>query len=149
MIPQSMVVGFTFSDDFKHVLLLRKTHSEWQKGLLNGVGGHREDKDMNSTATMRREFIEETRLDIADWKYVASLRSENWEVFVFCTVVPYDILQLAVENTRGMSERAEIVSINAISLLEKIVGNARFLIPMALDRLMNPNSFKQAVIEYE
>lgn len=33
------VLGFMFSADKKHVLLILKNHPEWQAGSLNGVGG--------------------------------------------------------------------------------------------------------------
>lgn len=43
----------------KYVVLIRKTHPEWQKGLLNCPGGHIEDDKMPVEAAAR-EFTEET-----------------------------------------------------------------------------------------
>jgi len=40
MKPEPMTVGFIFTHDLSFVLLIRKNHPDWQKGLLNGVGGH-------------------------------------------------------------------------------------------------------------
>lgn len=33
------VLGFAFGPNYKKVALLHKLRPEWQKGLLNGVGG--------------------------------------------------------------------------------------------------------------
>lgn len=54
------VVGFMFSEDSSKVALIRKNRPEWQKGLLNGIGGHCESSDKNNQDTMIREFEEET-----------------------------------------------------------------------------------------
>jgi 8-oxo-dGTP diphosphatase len=37
------VVGFLFNSDTNKVCLIKKNRPQWQKGRLNGVGGHIED----------------------------------------------------------------------------------------------------------
>lgn len=59
------VVGFLFCGE--EVLLIRKARPQWQRGKLNGVGGHVE---MGETfrAAMIREFLEETRVRGLIWE---------------------------------------------------------------------------------
>lgn len=52
------VVGIAY-DEHKNVVLIRKTHPEWQAGKLNGVGGKVEPGETPFDA-MVREFEEET-----------------------------------------------------------------------------------------
>ena len=54
------VVGFCFDPSLHHVVLVRKNRPEWQKGRLNGVGGHIEESDPDAKYAMDREFGEET-----------------------------------------------------------------------------------------
>lgn len=63
------VCGFMCSYDLTRFLLIRKTHPEWQKGKLNGIGGKIEKKEQLVGAVwltespfeaMIREFHEET-----------------------------------------------------------------------------------------
>jgi len=70
------VAGLLFGDVRSKVLLIRKSHPDWMKGKLNGVGGHIEtDKDERPLQAMRREFTEETGLNIGaeDWHKFAVL----------------------------------------------------------------------------
>lgn len=57
-------VGFIFSDDFKNVLLIKKTKPADQAGLFNGIGGKFEEFDIDAAACVSREVKEETGLDI-------------------------------------------------------------------------------------
>src|SRR5882672_6915589 len=68
------VCGFMMSYDLMQFLLIRKTHPEWQKGKLNGIGGKIERKEVLTSndagweswlmetpfEAMIREFHEET-----------------------------------------------------------------------------------------
>src|ERR1035437_6897488 len=58
------------------VWLIRKARPEWQKGMLNGIGGHVEENENTMTA-MTREFNEETGLTILDWKKFCILTDEE------------------------------------------------------------------------
>ena len=59
------VLGFAFSENAGSVLLVRKLRPEWQKGLLNGIGGKiEENEDITSLDAMRRECKEETGLSL-------------------------------------------------------------------------------------
>ena len=53
------VAGFCFSECGGRVALIRKLKPEWQRGLLNGIGGKMEPGESLHSA-MVREFEEET-----------------------------------------------------------------------------------------
>lgn len=79
----SYVVGFAFFG--KQVLLIEKNRPEWQKGLLNGVGGKIEDGEIPSEA-MKREFEEETGAILSDsWQHAITLidRKTGHIVYIF------------------------------------------------------------------
>lgn len=151
MIGEHMVVGFMFDEEFEHVLLIRKTHPKWQNGLLNGPGGHREERDTGTDATMRREFEEETGIqtEYGRWKSVATLRGKGgWRVWVLCTTAPREVLFKAVRDNLDKDEHVEVIPIRSLSD-EKTISNVRWLVPMAIDRLTNPKAPKGVIVDYE
>ena len=71
------VCGFAFTHD-QRVVLIRKARPEWQRGLLNGVGGRIEEaRGEVSTDAMVREFFEETGVAVYhdDW---VKFHVERW-----------------------------------------------------------------------
>jgi 8-oxo-dGTP diphosphatase len=66
------VLGFAFLNGDKDVILIEKTKPDWQKGLMNGVGGKLESYDESSLHAMVREFREETGIDtrLTQWKHL-------------------------------------------------------------------------------
>ena len=75
------VLGFAFDRDHNTVLI-RKARPAWQKGRLNGIGGHIEAGETPHDA-MVREFREETGHEIPVWDEVAFLEGEKWQMWVF------------------------------------------------------------------
>ena len=65
MKKKTYVVGFLFNQDRNKVALIKKLKPQWQKGLLNGVGGKIEAGETSKEA-MIREFREETGVDTSD-----------------------------------------------------------------------------------
>jgi 8-oxo-dGTP diphosphatase len=65
MKKQMYVVGFLFNQDRNKVALIKKLKPQWQRGLLNGVGGKIEAGETSKEA-MIREFREETGVDTSD-----------------------------------------------------------------------------------
>lgn len=63
------VAGFLFHyDNYRDlVALVEKKRPDWQKGKLNGVGGHVETGEVPLQA-VRREFAEETGKLVLDWR---------------------------------------------------------------------------------
>lgn len=64
---KQFVVGFIFTKDEQHTLLIQKNRPEFQRGKYNGVGGGVQDGETPLQA-MIRECREETGLHIEDWK---------------------------------------------------------------------------------
>jgi 8-oxo-dGTP diphosphatase len=73
------VAGLLFSPSGEHVLLIRKNRPEWQRGKLNGIGGHIEDGEA-PLAAMIREFKEETGMTVKNWKHFCNLVGKDWQV---------------------------------------------------------------------
>jgi len=88
-------LGFMFDEDYSRVIVVEKLKPEFQKGLINGVGGKFEDLDSNAWGCMTREFFEETGAltHSFDWSYIGNFhgtvddafpeKAVAWEVFVF------------------------------------------------------------------
>lgn len=120
------VAGFLFSDDRRQVALILKNRPDWQAGKFNGVGGRVEiEKEETPEKAMRREFEEETGVDIHDWREFASLSDERgWVVrFFYAIGNPWQC-----EPTTD--EKPAVCYVDALP--ENIIPNLRWLIPMAL-----------------
>ncbi len=81
------VVGFCFNEERDRVALIQKKRPSWQEGLWNGIGGRIETvaTDVYETPleAMRREFLEETGIEVASWLHAITLVMENKHVYVF------------------------------------------------------------------
>jgi 8-oxo-dGTP diphosphatase len=122
-------VGFMFSPDMSQVVLVRKNRPDWQKGLLNGVGGKLKSGESPLNG-MIREFHEETGLHWEDWKPLARLDSYFATVWFFWTVS--DRYNEASTRTDEKIGTHHTVSIQHHS---DVVPNSRWLIPMAMSFL--------------
>jgi 8-oxo-dGTP diphosphatase len=119
------VVGFAFSPLAESVVLIRKTHPNWQAGKLNGVGGRIEDGE-SALDAMRREFAEETGIYHLDWSQFCVLGdARSWQIHFF-SASPKDIW--SAQSTTD--EEVEICSVT--ELPNYVIPNLRWLIPMAL-----------------
>lgn len=78
------VVGFMFDDHLQNVCMIVKNRPDWQRGLLNGVGGSIEPNECPLHA-MIREFREETGCTTiaSTWQHTATLRFPHAEVEFF------------------------------------------------------------------
>ena len=119
------VVGFLHSEDKSLVVLIKKQRPKWQKGRLNGVGGHIEPGE-TPLAAMRREFKEEAGLTIADWKLAVEITAAAWRVHFFTCRGPVRDAQTQTD------EALRLVSLNSEWPLS-ILPNLRWLIPLCLD----------------
>ena len=121
------VVGFMFDQKSYGVLLIEKQTPEWQKGLLNGIGGKIE-KGENSLQAMQREFKEETGIDQYYWQNVITMNGEGWEVVVYT----------CKSNKVHEAETTEAEKVMYIPITEldsyAHITNLQWLIPMCLDR---------------
>lgn len=140
---QDYVLGFamTKSDNERRVLLIEKARPDWQKGLLNGVGGKIEHGEHTLDA-MVREFREETgiRTDPIAWTYFASLTGQGYEVSCYCAFMTEEILN----NAESPDKKEPLTTVLIADLsMWKVIPNLRFLIPLALDRTVMPVTFKE------
>jgi 8-oxo-dGTP diphosphatase len=120
------VAGLLFSEDRSTVALIHKTHPDWQAGKWNAISGRVEvENQEHPNDAMRREFKEETGLDITTWRQFASLQDgRGWIVrFYWATGDPFKCKQ--------MTDEKPVVAIVG-NLPKDLIPNLRWLIPMAL-----------------
>jgi len=129
------VVGLLFDNERHYVVLIRKTHPEWQKGRLNGPGGHIEENETPVVA-MRREFREEAGLDVESWEEVVTIynHSQYWEV---------TFLRAFGDVTAITSMTDEEVQVHSAGALpSNIITNLTWIIPLALDETGTVRPFR-------
>ncbi len=115
------------------VLLVSKTHPEWQEGLLNAVGGGVEDNESAIVGAIR-ELLEET-----GWKVPAS-RMDNfcietgpgYQVFFVRTWLPLDLDTRKIDWAKT-DKGEELHWHDARNVREPMVGNLHWLLPLAMD----------------
>jgi 8-oxo-dGTP diphosphatase len=121
-------VGFIFTPGFEQVLLVHKNRPEWQKGLLNGVGGKIEEGE-ESVDCMVREVREETKLETQakDWHFYAKIQNAERFVDFYACIYSGNI-------TDAQTTTDEPVAWFPVSALpENVIFNLRWLIPLAID----------------
>ncbi|MCK5607684.1 NUDIX domain-containing protein [Candidatus Pacearchaeota archaeon] len=132
-----MVLGFLFSPDCKEVILIRKKRPKWQAGYLNGVGGRVEVGETPLHA-MRREFREETGIDIETWQRAMQFTCKGGTVFVYKAITQEnDTLWQAESRT---DETVDIFSVTDIHG-KRVLDNIRWMVPMLLDNIEFPINF--------
>lgn len=125
------VAGFLFSPDLESVVLIRKNKPEWQKGLLNGIGGKIEPGEATWEA-MRREFKEEAGLDIEKWIKFCEVGVEgDYKVYFFYATSPN------YEDVMSMTDEKVQVIDSALKPHTKVIKNLFWLIPLAIDKALD------------
>lgn len=128
-------LGFAFTDYDNFVVLIKKNKPAWQKGLLNGVGGRVEDGECCNVA-MAREFEEETGVKTLECDWTRFTEMKFADVLVYCFAI-----RLPRHNQNVASPTDEYVALFSIYDVRnhpKVIPNLRWLVPMALHRLDNP-----------
>ena len=125
------VVGFLFRNECEAALVM-KTRPAWQAGKLNGVGGKVEEGETPLVA-MRREFLEEAGVAIADWREYARLSVAAGEIYFFVAHGDHTIASMTDEEVGWY----HIAALRELPVIE----NLRWLVPLALDR---ENKYTQA-----
>lgn len=123
------VVGFLFSENHDEVVLIKKAKPEWQKGLMNGVGGKIELFDDSPEAAMTREFEEEAGVRIEKWDEFMKL--EGWNSVIYFFRATGDTSKVKTMEDSG----EEIVRMKIYELVENFhfcVHNIRWIVPLAL-----------------
>ena len=146
----SYTAGFLF-DSWGNVALIHKLRPDWQAGKLNGIGGHIEPEDVDPWAAMRREFKEETSLDIQNWKLFCELKGSHTsdsdeEFIVYFFTARVDSLKDIQTVT---DEEILLVPLRELAAGHcECVPNLAWLIPMALSVEKESASFFAVIEEY-
>jgi len=123
MTMQRYVCGFLFDERNTNVLLMLKARPAWQKGMLNGVGGHIEKEETPEQA-MGREWAEETDGLEMQWMHFATLSGEDFEVFFYRATGGTAFLT-------SQSDEEHLVVCDPAALPTNVIPNLKYLIPMA------------------
>lgn len=125
------VVGFLFNRHEDEVLLIKKRKPEWQRGRLNGIGGSIEVGETPLEA-MRREFREETGLDIVHWEKFLTMNVFNGanteKAVVHFFLCKSDVIENAKTTTRESIHKVKTADVH----IHKTVNNLSWCINMAL-----------------
>jgi 8-oxo-dGTP diphosphatase len=125
-------IGFLFHNS-NQVLLVNKTHPDWQVGLWNGVGGVIEEGEAPRDA-MPREFMEETGIKMSadDWTHFCTEYGPGYELYCYKALYAGGARPL----TPSYNDEGEPLSWLSCSFTQRsgiVVGNLHWLIPLALD----------------
>lgn len=133
------VVGFVFSPDRRKVLLIRKKRPNWQKGKLNGIGGHIIE-DEKPVEAMCRTAKKEADIDLPEeyWKRFAFINSTEFDLHCFRTFT--NQIDLAETKTDEHLVKLTLDILNP----EELIYNVNWLIPLALDTTLT-----DSVIRYK
>lgn len=125
------VVGFWFNNARDRVALIRKIKPEWQKGLLNGVGGKVEGNESFRQA-MVREFQEETGVETIEgnWTLAIEQRGENY----FLAVFHGKALTNVCEDFIKADEQVEWYNVKELLEREDLIKNLPWFITLAFDK---------------
>lgn len=127
------VAGFYFFLGKGNVLLIRKNRPEWQRGLLNAIGGKVEPNETYHEA-MIREFKEETgwTTSIKSWHNFADLKFTNALVHFYACQSDRPSPDLITSPT---DEELVVFPVVELQHRNDIIPNLRSLIPLAIERL--------------
>ncbi len=107
----------------KDVVLIEKRRPSWMHGYFNCPGGNVE-RGETPMAAVRREFLEETGLDIKKWKEYALLKVQDGSVRFF--------VAHSKGTVRSMTDE-KVAWCPLKKLPKKIMSDLRWLLPLALD----------------
>lgn len=123
-----LVVGYLFSDDGRYVCLLRKNRPEFLNGKLRPPGGHVEVGETTLMA-VRREFREETGVDVPDWTDFLTLYTGDVEITHFYAYSS----DLLLKTKTITDEEVFVFEVSKIiNGTPNVLPNVRWSIPMAL-----------------
>jgi 8-oxo-dGTP diphosphatase len=122
------VVGFLFRHG--KVALIEKKRPEWQKGKLNGIGGHIEPGESPYQA-MIRECTEESGFSTNRWREYTLLTNKERTVELHVFTVESEVARITTKTDE------HVMWYPADRLPENIIPNLAWLIPMA----KHPNTF--------
>lgn len=131
------VCGFAMTQHGDRVLLVKKTHPNWQAGKFNGIGGHVENGE-SAGAGMAREFKEETcgRLvgsalyQPSGWRHFLTLMGDDWQCLFFHGLM--SALDMSMMHGRLNDVKEELASIAVAQLSTlPIIPNLAWIVTLA------------------
>ena len=133
------VAGFMYSEDEQQVALIKKIKPDWQKGLLNGIGGKIE-KGENPMDAMIREFKEETGYDSLyidfTWRCFCILEARWGTVHFFRVNGDLSRLKTMEEEEVGIYNVRDIYNL-------KTIPNLNWLVPLGIDERQSGGVVKE------
>jgi len=139
-LPKVYVCGFLFDSRFDFVALVKKAKPEWQRGMLNGIGGLVEPMDRDANEAMEREFHEETQLVFTKWVPFLILHVPEIEVQFFTGHADRRYTLVGSEE-----EPVGWYQTNA-TYRPNTLPNLQWLIPMAMLKLQRPDWNEQSIL---
>lgn len=128
------VLGFLFNENLARVVLVRKKRPEWQRGLLNGVGGKIEECEAPLDA-MIRECREEAGMEVSDWLHYCSMMHSESHIYIFVASIS--------DVCNAVSTTDEEVVISNTNDMRLVVPNLIWLVPMAKEAILQKNIIAQ------
>lgn len=143
-VRREYVLGFCFMHYMSEVVLIKKNKPEWQRGLLNGVGGKIEPGETPLQA-MNREWREETGGRELAWNHFLTMEFKGASVHVFKRQ-----LTGGIEVSSTTDEQVGIYNVQEVLRCPIVIPNLRWIIPMALyDSQTHESHWKGApIIKY-
>jgi len=122
------VVGFMFDPALLRVLLIRKKKPEWQKGLLNGIGG-KIKKNESERQAMSREFIEEAGIGIAprEWGHFCTVFNDQFEMYC------YYYIGDAIDEAKTMTDEEIHNCLVDVISTDRVIPNLKWLVPLSIN----------------
>ena len=122
---RAFVLALLFTQDRQQVALMRRTRPAWQAGQINALGGKLTAGESALDAA-RREVREEAGVDVTDWVEVL-----EWEDLEYRMHVVRAVSERA-RDVRTMEDQ-EVFLADVAQLPAEVIGNLRWLVPLALD----------------
>jgi 8-oxo-dGTP diphosphatase len=119
------VLALLFTSDGRQVALMRRTRPAWQAGRVNALGGKVVDGETPADAA-RREVREEAGVDVAEWTEVLVWEDREYRMYVLRA-------RSARASMVRMMEDQEVFLADVAVLPGEVIGNLRWLVPLALD----------------
>ena len=121
------------------VLLIRKQRPEWQRGFLNGLGGHVETGE-TALEAIRREFREEAGGMVEKWTHQVVLKDVEHDahVDVFHAFLARADLEMLAQFQPPGGESLQLHVVEYALRTQRCIPNLAWLIPIQYARDMVP-----------
>lgn len=119
------MLALLFTPDRRRIALMRRTRPAWQAGRVNALGGKLSDGETAPEAA-RREVREEAGVDVAEWSEVLVWEDREYRMHVMRAV------SARAHDVRTMEDQ-EVFLADVSALPGEVIGNLRWLVPLALD----------------